>query len=91
MTFDFHPNVSLTYDAIASDVSGWEVTHFEPGHAFDPPSAAEKLVQVGMRAVLRDIQDYVYDHDMTGTINSSELRAYLLAQLIIAGTFDGQS
>jgi hypothetical protein len=54
-------------------------------------NAAADLVGIGMRAVIRDLQDYVYEHDMTGTINSSELRAYLLAQLIISGAVDGQS
>lgn len=52
---------------------------------------AQHLVQVGMRAVIRDLQEYVHERDMTGTINSHELRAYLLAQLIVAGAVDGQS
>lgn len=50
---------------------------------------ARHLVKMGMRAVIRDLQDWAdarYD-DST----ASELRAYLLTQLIVAGEFDGQS
>lgn len=43
------------------------------------------LIQVGMRAVVRDIQDWIGDAE---TIDARGLQAYLLAALITAGGFE---
>lgn len=48
------------------------------------PHVAERLIQVGMRAVIRDIQDYLTE----GALEADKLRAYLLAMLITAGAYD---
>ncbi len=46
-------------------------------------------MQIGMRAVIRDVQDYVDDNAPLGEdIDSPRLRAYLLACLITAGGYD---
>lgn len=49
----------------------------------------EHLVQIGMRAVIRDIQQWVDERPgATETVNVNDLRAYLMACLITSGAYD---
>lgn len=60
----------------------------------------ERLVQIGMRAVARDIQDWIKGHCFSpdycdnvpchceSVVLVEELKAYLLAVLITAGAYD---
>jgi hypothetical protein len=54
---------------------------------------AVELVQVGMRAAIRDVQEWVDANTPPAKFNLSErdLRAYLLAMLITAGGYDDLS
>lgn len=46
----------------------------------------QHLIEIGMRAVIRDVQEWIdYNSDRAGRIDSKGLRAYLLAALITAG------
>lgn len=47
-----------------------------------------RLVQIGMRAVIHDIRDFVEERKRAGSINVQELQAYLLGCLITAGGYD---
>lgn len=56
---------------------------------------AEQLVQLGMRAVIRDVQDYLDGHALTFPSHGDRtvtdvgvLKAYLLALLITAGAYE---
>jgi hypothetical protein len=46
-----------------------------------------ELVQVGMRAAIRDVQDYVHDQQ-DSTLDADRLNAYLLGLLITAGAYE---
>ncbi len=55
--------------------------------------ADRHLIQIGMRAVVRDLMDWIPDHEhppdgLPTVVYVPELRAYLLAQLITAGAYD---
>lgn len=61
-----------------------------------PPSPydAAHLVQLGMRAAIRDVQDWAEHNaqgggpEVDGVLDARGLRAYLLALLITAGAYD---
>jgi hypothetical protein len=48
------------------------------------------LIRIGMLAVIRDVQDYIESHSAVASdgLNLDDMRAYLLAQLILAGGYD---
>lgn len=54
------------------------------------PMSTEYLVQIGMRAAIRDIQEYVDINtgDHGETIDARHLSAYLLAGLVVAGAYE---
>lgn len=46
----------------------------------------QHLIELGMRAVIRDVQEWIAHHgDRDGYVEAKGLRAYLLAALITAG------
>jgi hypothetical protein len=58
-------------------------------------SVVEHLVQIGMRSVIRDIQEYIDDppfgiwqENGIKVLDADDLRAYLLACMITAGGYD---
>ncbi len=56
--------------------------------------SAERLVQIGMRAAIRDVQEWVTVNAWSGDSNdqavadADDLRAYLLAMLITADAYE---
>lgn len=50
---------------------------------------AERFVQVGMRAAIRDMQEFIvakqWEHWTGAQVNADELEAYLLTMLVTAG------
>lgn len=55
-------------------------------------TTTEKLVQIGMRAAIRDIQDYItvnnFSENHLAVLNLDDLNAYLLAMLITTGLYE---
>jgi hypothetical protein len=56
--------------------------------AEDIAAQHQHLIQVGMRAVIRDIQEFIDGHRRGDTLEVAKLESYLLACLITAGGFE---
>jgi hypothetical protein len=57
-----------------------------PLHTFPSDRPLEQWVQIGMRAVIADVQEWLVCRGRT--VQADDLRAYLLALLVTAGAYD---